>query len=168
MLPNKHNKNDNTSGVATVISLASEINDGRVAFILFDNEEKGLLGSKAYAKKYNSTLRDKLIVNFDCIGNGDQMIFIVKEGAEKLQTYKLLKDVTVSGESFEIHHLPYKKCFSNSDYKNFPCGIGVMACRRAKIVKFFTGRIHTSRDTVASSENVYFLADTMKEFISKL
>lgn len=168
MLPNKHNKNDNTSGVATVMSLASEIDDGRGAFILFDNEEKGLLGSKAYAKKYNSILRDKLIVNFDCIGNGDQMIFIVKEGAEKLQTYKLLKEACVSCKGYELHHLPFKKCFSNSDYKNFPCGVGVMACRRAKIVRFFTGRIHTSRDTVASSENVYFLSERMKDFIAKI
>lgn len=168
LFPNKHNKNDNTSGVATVMSLATQINDGRVAFILFDNEEKGLLGSKAYTKKYNGILQDRLIVNFDCVGNGDQMIYIVKEAAEKLRTYNILKDVAVSGEGFEVHHLPYKKCFSNSDYKNFPCGVGVMASRRAKIVKFFTGRIHTSRDTVASEKNVFFLVNTMKDFISKL
>ncbi len=168
LVPNKHNKNDNTSGVATVMSLASEINDKRVAFILFDNEEKGLLGSKAFAKKHKNLMKDMPLINFDCVGNGDQVIFIVKEKAEKNEAYQLLKSVSISNESFKVHHLPFKKCLSNSDYKNFPCGIGVMASRRAKFVKFYTGRIHTSRDTVADSENVYFLTDIMKDFVGKI
>ena len=52
---NKNNVNDNTSGVASVFALMerlpAEVRD-RAAFILFDNEEKGLLGSKAYAKEH--------------------------------------------------------------------------------------------------------------------
>ena len=52
LITNKHNKNDNTSGVATVLSIASAVNEKKVAFVLFDNEEKGLLGSKALNKKY--------------------------------------------------------------------------------------------------------------------
>ena len=165
---NKHNKNDNTSGIATIMSLASEINNEKVAFILFDNEEKGLLGSKAYAKANNYQMKNKLVINFDCVGNGDQIIFIIKEMAEKHELYELLKAVTISNEHFDVHHLPFKKCLSNSDYKNFPCGIGVMASSRARIVKFYTGRIHTSRDTVADSENVYFISGLMKKFISEI
>lgn len=168
LVSNKHNKNDNTSGVAAVMSLASEINDGRIAFVLFDNEEKGLLGSKAFSKEHKNIINDKLVINFDCVGNGDQMIFIVKEKVEKHELYEILKSVIVSSEGFEVHHLPAKKSLGNSDHKNFDCGIGVMASKRAKIVRFFTGRIHTSRDTVASSENIYFLADIMKNFISKI
>ena len=48
--PNKHNKNDNTSGVATIMELVSSVNSRNVCFILFDNEEKGLLGSSFFSK----------------------------------------------------------------------------------------------------------------------
>ena len=168
LITNKHNKNDNTSGVATVMSIASAINDGRVAFVLFDNEEKGLLGSKALNKKYKKLFDNKMVVNFDCVGNGDQMIFIAKEKAEKLPEYELLRSVITSDDSFEIHHLPFKKSLGNSDHKSFDCGIGVVASRRSRFVKFYTGRIHTERDTVANSENIYFLAEKMKHFIEKL
>ena len=46
---NPHNANDNTSGVAAVMDLMAALPEGvrgKVAFILFDNEEKGKLGSK--------------------------------------------------------------------------------------------------------------------------
>lgn len=168
ILANKHNKNDNTSGVATVMSLAAEINDGRAAFILFDNEEKGLLGSKAYNKAHKSMLSDKLIINFDCVGNGDQIVFISKEEAEKMAEFQHLKSSVTSDKGFTIHYLSAKKTVSNSDYKSFPAGVGVMACRKGKIVKLYTGRIHTARDTVAESKNVYFLTDAMVEYVEKL
>ena len=82
MVTNKNNVNDNTSGVATVLTLAKQINKKEVAFVLFDNEEKGLLGSKAMNKKYKDLLKDKLVINFDCIANGNEIIFIAKAGAE--------------------------------------------------------------------------------------
>lgn len=168
MLPNKNNKNDNTSGVATVMSLANEICDGRAAFILFDNEEKGLLGSKAFNKAHTSLLSDKMIINFDCVGNGDRMLFIIKEGAALTKEYELLKESVTSDADFTVHHIPAKKAISNSDYKSFPRGVGVMACSRGKIIKFRTGRIHTKRDTVADSKNIYFLTDAMVRFVEKL
>ena len=46
--------------------------------------------------------------------------------------------------------------------------MNVMAAKRAKVLKFITGRIHTARDTVADSENVYFLTDRAKRFVEKL
>ena len=168
MTSNRNNKNDNTSGVATVMSLAADINDGRAAFILFDNEEKGLLGSKAYNKAHKSMLSDKLIINFDCVGNGDQIVFISKEEAEKMAEFQHLKSSLTSDKDFTIHYLSAKKAVSNSDYKSFPAGVGVMACRKGKIVKLYTGRIHTARDTVAESKNVYFLTDAMVEYVEKL
>jgi len=48
---NRRNRNDNTGGTAAVLSLVSALGarDG-AAFILFDDEEKGKKGSKAYAR----------------------------------------------------------------------------------------------------------------------
>jgi hypothetical protein len=62
--------NDNTSGVAVVLDMANR-NDPRFAFVLFDNEEKGLFGSLAFRKRYNDILKDKRIIVLDCIGVGD-------------------------------------------------------------------------------------------------
>ena len=168
MLPNKHNKNDNTSGVATIMSLATEYNESDVAFVLFDNEEKGILGSKAFSKNHKDVIDSKLIINFDCVGNGNQMIFVAKELAEKLPEYEILKATVTDDDGFEVHYVPVKKALSNSDYKSFNCGIGVLASHKVPIFKLCTGRIHTARDTVADSKNVYFLTNKMLGFVKKI
>ena len=49
---NPHNHNDNTSGVATILAMLEKLSEEQkksVAFILFDNEELGKKGSKAYS-----------------------------------------------------------------------------------------------------------------------
>ena len=79
---NPKNYNDNTSGVATLLSIiegaqADELSD--VAFIFFDNEEKGKKGSKAYFADHKAMMEDKLLINFDCVGNGETIVFIAKE-----------------------------------------------------------------------------------------
>ena len=168
LISNKNNANDNTSGVATVMTIAGSAESEKIAFILFDNEEKGLLGSKAFNKKYSDILKDKLVVNFDCVGNGDQLIFVYKENVPNLPEYNLLCKSLIPSGTFDIHHLPFKKCIGNSDYKNFLNGVGVMACKSGKFFRFYTDRIHTSKDTVASEENVTFLADRMVNLIEKL
>lgn len=168
LLSNKHNKNDNTSGVAAVVSLANQVDDERVAFILFDNEEKGLLGSKAYYKANKCAMEDKIVINFDCIGNGDQIMFIAMKNAEKSASYSTLKSIAVSNENFGVHHLSARKSSSNSDYKSFPSGIGVMAAKRNCLIGFVTGRIHTHRDTVANTENIEFVVRMMAEFVKTI
>ena len=164
---NKHNKNDNTSGVATVLSLAQQIKNDKVAFVLFDNEEKGLLGSKALNKAYKKEFENKLVINFDCVGNGDQIVFISKEMAEAREEYALLKQSLDESSDFTINYIPFKKALDNSDHKSFPCSIGVMAGNKGKIAKIFTGRIHTARDTVVSEKNIRFLSDAMVKMIER-
>lgn len=165
---NKHNKNDNTSGVATIMSIAYQIRDSKVAFVLFDNEEQGILGSKAFAKEHANKLEGKLIINFDCVGNGDQFVFVVKDGAEQSDMYHNFKSALNSNGDFGINYLPAKKTMSNSDHKRFDCSIGVMACNKGKRVRFITDRIHTDRDTLAEEKNIVYLTDRMIEFVSHL
>lgn len=52
---NKHNANDNTSGVVTLLEIARSLPEsqrGKVCFVLFDLEEAGLIGSAAYRKAH--------------------------------------------------------------------------------------------------------------------
>lgn len=164
--PNKHNLNDNTSGVSVIMSMIENNNLKDVCYILFDNEEKGLLGSKAIVKEKGQLFENKLVINLDCVGNGKTMIFIAKEGATSLKEYQVLYDTFMSDVHFNIRFYPYKGSHSNSDYKNFKCGIGVMACKKRDGVGYYTPRIHTYFDTVSSTGNILYLVSEFEKFLS--
>ena len=159
---NKHNKNDNTSGVATIMNLVNHCHSDKIAFVLFDNEEKGLLGSKAMNSKYE--LNDKLVINFDCVGVGDHIIFIAKQMAIKHELYEKLVSNIQSNQDFKVVFFPIEGSKSSSDYKSFECGIGVMACKCKNNV-YYTSKIHTNSDNEAYNENIEFLVENMLEFI---
>lgn len=165
---NKNNKNDNTSGVATILSILERNLDKNVAYILFDNEEKGLLGSKAYNEKHKQELVNKLVVNFDCVGLGDNIIFVVKNDAEKLEEFKVLKENFKGSDVFKVHFFPLKGSIGNSDYRSFKCGVGVMACLKNKTIGFYTSRIHTNKDTLAYSENIEFITNEISSCLEKI
>lgn len=168
---NPNNYNDNTSGVAAVLSVAERLNEREreeVAFILFDNEEKGKKGSKAYYKDHKDAMKDRLLVNFDCVGNGEHIVFIAMKEAEKRAEYQMLQECFRDNDGFHTYFYPIKGSESNSDYKNFPCGIGCMACRRSRGGVLYTPYIHTPKDTVAYNENIVFIADGMSKLIAAL
>ena len=76
---NKHTVNDNTSGVITLIELMSTMTEEERAqscFVFFDNEEKGLFGSSAFNKEYKETMKNKFLINFDCVSDGDYLMLI--------------------------------------------------------------------------------------------
>ena len=163
---NPNNYNDNTSGVATVLSLMERIGTDKVAYILFDNEEKGKKGSKAYRNDHKEMTENKLFVNFDCVGNGENFVFIAMQEAEKSESYARLCESFTASDRYTVSFYPIKGSESNSDYKNFPCGVGCMACKKGKRTKtLYTPRIHTPRDVVASAENVEFLVEGMRRFV---
>ena len=54
---NKHTANDNTSGIITLLEIYGSLTPEqreKFAFVLFDNEEIGLFGSSAFAKKHKN------------------------------------------------------------------------------------------------------------------
>ena len=79
-----------------------------------------------------------------------------------------MKKSFASQGDFTVHFLPFKKCVANSDYKSFDCGVGVCACKKGKLVKFITGKIHTNKDTVGDKLNVDYLSATTLDFINAL
>jgi len=168
---NPKNFNDNTSGVAAVLTMAEALTEEQkkdVAFILFDNEEKGKKGSKAYFADHKKDMENKLLINFDCVGNGENFVFVVMKDAENKAEYSLLRDCFAPVGSFSAQFFPKKGSESNSDYKIFPCGIGCMACKKAKGGLLYTPSIHTPRDTAANNENIDYIADCMKRFFASL
>ncbi len=158
---NPHTANDNTSGVVTVLTLADRLADEKdAAFILFDNEEIGLLGSAGYANAHKHVKTGTLIVNFDCVSDGDHilMLFSKKAETEDGAYYARLRESAEAafaargGKQVEV--CPKKGTFYPSDQANFRRSAAVCALKRSRLVGLYMNKIHTPRDTVFDEENV--------------
>ena len=168
---NPKNYNDNTSGVATLLSIIDSLDGemlGQVAFIFFDNEEKGKKGSKSYFEDHKAEMEEKLLINFDCVGNGETVVFIAKEKAEEAKEYELLKSAFTPEGGYTTEFYPMRGSESNSDYKNFPLGIGCMACKRTKGGLLYTPYIHTKMDAVAKDENIEYITSSTLKFLKAI
>lgn len=158
---NPSNVNDNTSGTVTVLetalALPAELR-GSVAFVLFDHEELGLFGSSGFYKRHKKAMGATLLVNFDCVSDGDHIRFFPGKRLKKQE--KLLRALAdayspVDGKTVAVVK---GKASYPSDQKFFPFGVGVAALRRG----FFglcIGRIHTARDVIFEEKNIELLRD---------
>ena len=141
---------------------------GKVAFILFDNEEKGMLGSSAYAEKHKDVKKNTLLVNMDCVGLGDNILFFSPKKARAHAHYeKLVASMNAqSGRNLEMFNM--EGHFYPSDQSQFKCGIAVCSCKKAKVIGYYCDKIHTKHDTVAEPANIAFIADGLAAFVQSL
>ena len=170
-IANPHNVNDNTSGVSAVLELMGKLPEearGKAAFILFDNEEKGLLGSKAYAKAHQEIQYTKLVVNMDCVGVGENILLIASKLATKLPSYPALEEALRSHGGREVKFFGTAGSACSSDQKSFKCGVALVACKKRPVVGYYCPRIHTPKDTVADQGNLDFIAESLAGFVTGL
>ena len=160
---NPHTANDNTSGVATLIGIMSALPEDKkseVAFIFFDLEELGLIGSSSYYAKHKSAMTNKLILNFDCVSDGKNVLFAMKKGAFPYEQALKNAYLPVGEYTTEFHS---KGVFYPSDQAKFPCGVGACALKKSKRGILYMNRIHTVRDTVFDEENIeYFVSGALR------
>lgn len=166
---NPSNVNDNTSGVVTLLELAGSLpTESRkdVCFVLFDLEEAGLIGSSSYQSKHKKETAHQLVLNLDCVGEGDEIYFFptgkLKKNPKMLLFLETLqgnfgqKSVTLRSKGFSIYP---------SDQMNFPYGVGICALNRCK-AGLYLSRIHTPRDTILDENNVSTLCRLLESLIS--
>jgi len=157
---NRHTANDNTSGVTTLLELMEKLPEDMrtdAAFIFFDLEEMGLFGSGGYASKHKKEMQDKLLVNFDCVSDGKNILLALQKKAEKFKP--VLQAAFTDTETFQVEILQ-KGVFYPSDQANFPCGVGVASLKRSKKGNIlYMDRIHTGKDTVYQEENIVYLTE---------
>lgn len=166
---NSSNVNDNTSGVVTLLEIARsipELHRKNVCFVLFDLEEAGLIGSASYKKKHKREIPNQLVLNLDCVGEGDDIYFFptakLKKSKERLAPLQKLaggygkKSIAVRTKGFAIYP---------SDQSNFPYGVGICALKRGW-AGLYLSRIHTPRDTVLDETNVNILRAALTTLIS--
>ena len=167
---NKHNANDNTSGVVTVLEILRTLPENqrsKVCFVLFDLEEAGLLGSAAYRKAHKKETENQVVLNLDCVGDGDHILLMptkkLKKDAKKLAP--IYKACGYFGEkSILVKDKGY--CFYPSDQKNFPYGMGIGAFHIKKSIGHYYSRIHTPKDRVLDQTNVNILRAALTTLIS--
>ena len=167
---NPKNYNDNTSGVVTLLELLESVEDReKVAFIFFDNEEKGLLGSGAFRAKYASKVVDKVLINFDCVGEGDTLFMKYNKSMHEAKVKDIFEESCVSSEDKKF--LFTNKGLYPSDQKHFDkiCHtVAVAALKSSKWVGLYMNRIHTPKDTCLDESNVDLLKKSMLAFLKEI
>lgn len=166
---NKSNANDNTSGVVTVLEIARTLPENqrdKVCFVLFDLEEAGLIGSASYRKTHKKSTDKQIVLNLDCVGDGDQIrMFPTKK--LKRDRKKLTSLYKACGYFGKKSVLVHEKGFSvyPSDQANFPYGVGICALNSGK-AGLYLSRIHTPKDTILEETNVNILRAAITTFIT--
>lgn len=156
---NKNTANDNTSGVTTVIDIMRELPQDqreKAAFVLFDLEEAGLFGSSSFASKHKAIKNNTLIINFDCVSDGETILFALKKTTK--QYAPLLKNAFTDAPGITVEIT--RNAFYPSDNASFKGGIGVAALKRSKLFgTLYMDRIHTNKDVIYREENIGYLTE---------
>ena len=113
-------------------------------------------------------MKDRFLVNFDCVGNGDNIVFIAQKEAVDSTEYMLLESSFINKENFNIEFLTHKQADSNSDHKNFPKGVACVVCKKMNNGLLYTPNIHTNKDLVANNSNINFLTKNICLFIQNI
>jgi hypothetical protein len=165
---NPHNANDNTSGVITVMEMMKTFPENqrhKVCFVLFDMEEQGLIGSGAYRKAHKAATEKQLVLNLDCVGDGDhiRMFPTKKLRKDREKCTALYKACGYFGKKDILVHEKGYYSYA-SDQRRFPYGVGICALNKRKRLLYLS-RIHTPKDTVLDMNNVNILRAALTSFI---
>ena len=167
---NKNNANDNTSGVVTVLEIAKSLPENyrdQVCFVLFDLEEAGLIGSSSYQKAHKKHTVNQLVLNMDCVGDGNEIVMFptkkLKKDADKQNDLRRICG-TWGTKSIALHDKGFS--FYPSDQANFPYGVGIGAFHRSSWAGLYYSRIHTNKDTVLEETNVNILRAAIVSMIT--
>lgn len=166
---NKHTANDNTSGVVTIIESAIKLPEDfrdEISFVLFDNEELGLLGSAAFAKEYKEYIKNKLIINFDCVSDANDIFFFPTKQIKNDQSKHEVIIKTFASTNYINVHMNKGFGFYPSDNFNFKYAYGV--CSLKKGLFYYLDRIHTSRDIIFNEENIELLSDGVCKLVNTI
>mgnify|MGYP000196437799 CR=1 FL=1 len=92
---NKHNVNDNTSGIAALLETMQRLSPEareKTAFILFDHQETGSRGAKSYGAQHVEVQTMKLLVDLNCVGDGDTFVISAPKMAQDKPEYAVVRE----------------------------------------------------------------------------
>lgn len=161
---NKNNMNDNTSGLISLFILASTSFNKDIAFILFDNEEKGLKGSKQFSRESIELIdKDATIINLDCVASGTDWCIYSNEEVLQSKLLKILKGEKIrKGILTGSDHKPFIKKRDNQNHRNT---IYISKKYKSKIGGYYHKNIHTNLDTNVCEDDIIELVNSLEKII---
>ena len=165
---NPNTFNDNTSGVVALIELMERMPEGlrsRCAFVFFDNEELGMVGSSAFRAKHKR-VKDVPMVNMDCVGDGEHLLLAsAKAFRADARLYGALQ------AAFEtrgpVLDVKAETTVYPSDQMGFRKSLAMASLKKARIIGYYMDRIHTAKDTVLCPENIHRVAEGLAEMAGR-
>ena len=109
-------------------------------------------------------VKDRLVVNFDCVSDGDHILIVQNSKAKRRAGAALREAFSTAGDK-QPHLCGPLGAFYPSDQINFPCAVGVAAMNKSPILGLYMSRIHTPRDTICDERNFSFLVEGMRRFL---
>ncbi|MCL2212653.1 MAG: M28 family metallopeptidase [Oscillospiraceae bacterium] len=170
-IKNPNNYNDNTSGVIGVYKLAELIADNpelksRCAFVLFDHEELGLLGSRAFAKWRKKQHPDKfggLVINLDCVGTGNILTVMTK--AKHDSWHKIAE--FMGNQGYDVKKIR-GGLSATSDHAPFPNGISLLFQKRSLLGPLYIPRIHSRKDKICDLDKIEGLCSSVLKYLEQI
>lgn len=167
---NKRTANDNTSGVITLCEIYQAMTPeqrAKTAVVFFDNEELGILGSGYFRSIYKKEMKDKLLINYDCVSDGDHIMIGVSKKA-RMKYWEIFAESFTNTETKNVLIEKAERLLYPSDQSNFKCTAAVAALNKNKILGYYMSRIHTGRDTVFDENNITLLKEDTISFVNRL
>lgn len=167
---NQHTANDNTSGVILLCELLQQLSPEEralVAFVFFDNEENGLMGSAFFRKQYKEDMKDKLLINFDCISDGDNLMFAVSKEARRHYDATLRDSYRAAEEKVFLFE-KLEKLYYPSDQAGFKQSAAVASLNYKRGIGYYMDKIHTKKDTVFDEKNIALLCESTQRFLKTI
>ena len=167
---NKHTANDNTSGVVTLCELMDRLPEklrSKTAFVFFDHEETGLVGSYLFRRRYKTAMKNKLLINFDCVSDGDNLLLAATKAAKAAYGEQLRK-AFVSNETKQVLIEELEKVYYPSDHSGFNVALAAAALKYKPFFGYYMDRIHTYKDTIFDEANIDLLCSGVEAFLEMI
>lgn len=179
---NKRNYDDNTSGVLTLISLMNYYKTlpseekKKIAFVFFDNEEKGLIGSLCYRARHSldgafgkcKRVKDQNFINFDCVGVGKRVNLYYTGNDIKPLVHSLAESFESQDKDGYSLKLNKSNLNSMSDHVSFMGTNGNVMVLCDDENDKVTNHIHSKKDTKLVLDNIGMVSDMAADTINKV
>lgn len=160
---NPHTANDNTSGVITLLEVMHALPEdkrSKAAFVFFDLEEAGLIGSAAFIKQHREVMTRKLLINLDCVSDGDHFLMVTsRRVSNNAKLCGRLDDALQLSDGKTKEQARSGQVLYPSDQAHFPISVAMVALKHKRFVGYYLNRIHTAKDTAFDRENIRILSD---------
>lgn len=171
LIRNRNNRNDNTSGVQCVLQCALYAAEypellEKCCFVLFDNEEWGLVGSSGFVsqrKKRGVDQKQHFVINLDCVGVGRVLAAVcASKPGERYD--RLTEHLRAAGVPLEEKR---SQLVFMSDHAVFPDSVMLAFMDRSKLGPLYIPNIHSEKDVECDERLVANLAGTLITFIDR-